>query len=154
MTSSTSGAENDTRWAAVILGLTVAVFAGIAISSLLRSLYGLLIGPEAERGSFTAAVAVVSLVSGFLAYLLGGYVAARAARRSGRRHGVLAAFAGLLLGLVLALVLAPFQVVFVEGVALPPACFGLEGEGPLAGLVLFSANLFGGLVGGTIGEPL
>jgi hypothetical protein len=121
---------------------------------LLRSLYGLLIGPEAERGSFTAAVAVVSLVSGFLSYLLGGYVAAKVARRSGRRHGVLAALAGLLLGIVLALALAPFQVVFVEGVALPPACFGLEGEGLLAGLILFAANLFGGLVGGTIGEPL
>lgn len=154
MTSSTAGAGNDTRWTAVILGLAVAVVAGIATSSLLRSLYGLLIGPEAERGSFTAAVAVVSLVSGFLSYLLGGYVAAKVARRSGRRHGVLAALAGLLLGIVLALALAPFQVVFVEGVALPPACFGLEGEGLLAGLILFAANLFGGFVGGTIGEPL
>lgn len=154
MTSNTAGDGDGTRWGAVALGLVVAVLCGVAISSLLRLLYGLLVGPEAERGSFTAAVVVVSLVAGFLSYLLGGYVAARVARRSGQRHGMLAAFAGLILGGVLALALAPFRVVFAEGVALPPACFGLTGDALAAGLILFAINLFGGFVGGTMGEPL
>ena len=154
MDDSTAGAGAGTQWGAVALGWAVAVVGGIVTSTSLRSLYGLLAGPEVERGSFTAAVVVVSLVAGFLSYLVGGYVAARSARRSGRRHGALAAFAGLSAGIVLALVLTPFGVVFAEGVALPPACFGLEGDALLAGLALFLTNLFGGFVGGTMGEPL
>ena len=148
------GAGGGAGWGAVARGLAVAVVAGIVISTSLRLLYGLLAGPEVERGSFTAAVVVVSLVAGFLSYLMGGYVAARSARRSGRKHGALAAFAGLSAGVVLASVLTPFGAVFAEGVALPPACFGLEGDALLAGLVLFLTNLFGGFVGGTMGEPL
>ena len=136
------------------LGWAVAVVAGIVTSTSLRLLYGILAGPEVERGAFTAAVVVVSLVAGFLSYLLGGFVAARATRCSGRKHGALAAFAGLSAGVVLALILTPFGAVFTEGVALPPACFGLEGEAVLAGLALFLSNLFGGIVGGTMGEPL
>ena len=148
------GARAGIRWGAVALGWAVAVVAGIVTSTSLRLLYGLLAGPEVERGAFTAAVAVVSLVAGFLSYLLGGYSAARAARRSGRKHGALTAFAGLSAGVILALILTPFGAVFTEGVALPPACFGLKGEAVLAGLALFLSNLFGGIVGGTMGEPL
>ncbi len=154
MGNRTVGARDSTRWGAVALGWAAAVLAGIVTSTLLRLLYGLLAGPEVERGSFTAAVVVVSLVAGFLSYLMGGYVAARSARRSGRKHGALAAFVGLSAGVLLALVLTPFGAVFAEGVALPPACFGLEGEAMLAGLALFFTNLFGGFVGGTMGEPL
>ena len=149
-----NSAGDSTRWAAVALGWAVAVLAGVVLSPALRLLYGFLAGPGAERGSFTAAVVVVSLVAGFLSYLLGGIVAARLGRRSGQKHGALTAFAGLTAGLVLALILAPFQLVFPEGVALPPACFGLEAEGLVAGLILFLVNLFGGFVGGTLGEPL
>ncbi len=154
MVNRTAGARDGTRWGAVALGLAVAVVAGVVTSTSLRLLYGLLAGPEVERGSFTAAVVVVSLVAGFLSYLMGGYVAARSARRSGRKHGALAAFAGLSAGVVLASVLTPFGTVFAEGVALPPSCFGLEGDALLAGLVLFLTNMFGGFVGGTMGEPL
>ncbi|MDP9474494.1 MAG: hypothetical protein M3R38_02140 [Actinomycetota bacterium] len=154
MGNRTAGARDGTRWRAVALGWAVAVLVGIVTSTLLRALYGLLAGPEVERGSFTAAVVVVSLVAGFLSYLIGGYAAARSARRSGRKHAALAAFAGLSAGVVLASVLAPFGAVFPEGVALPPSCFGLEGDALLAGLVLFLTDLFGGFVGGTMGEPL
>ncbi|QIN78365.1 hypothetical protein GBA65_07330 [Rubrobacter marinus] len=136
------------------IGWTAAVLAGIVISTLLRLLYGLLLGPEVERGSFTAAAVVVSLVAGFLSYLLGGYLAARSARYSGQKHGTLAAFAGLTVGIILTLILTPFEIVFAEGVALPPSCFGLTGDSVSAGLALFAINVFGALVGGTIGEPL
>ena len=154
MDSRTARAGEGTRWKAVALGWAVAILTGIVTSSVLRLLYGLLAGPEVERGSFTAAVVVVSLVSGFLSYLMGGYLAAKSARRSGRKHGALAALAGLSAGVILALILTPLGAVFAEGVALPPACFGLKGEAVLAGLALFLTNLFGGIVGGTMGEPL
>ncbi len=154
MNSGTASAGDSTRWVAVALGWAAAVLTGVVLSPLLRLLYGLLAGPGAERGSFTTAVVVVSLVAGFLSYLLGGFVAARAGRRFGQRHGALAAFVGLTVGVVLALILAPFGVVFAEGVALPPACFGLDFEPLVAGLILFLVNLFGGFVGGTLGEPL
>lgn len=154
MGNRTAGARDGIRWEAVALGLAAAVLTGIVTSTLVRLLYGFLAGPEVERGAFTAAVVVVSLVAGFLSYLVGGYVAARLARRSGHKHGALAAFAGLGAGVVLASVLTPFGAVFAEGVALPPSCFGLEGDAALAGLVLFLTNLFGGFVGGTVGEPL
>ena len=154
MNSKAEHAGDSTRWAAVALGWAVAVLAGVVLSPLLRSLYGLLAGPGAERGSFTTAVVVVSLVAGFLSYLLGGFVAAKAGLRSGQKHGALTAFVGLSAGVVLALILTPFQVIFPEGVALPPACFGLGADTLVAGLILFIANLFGGFVGGTLGEPL
>ncbi len=149
-----SSAGYSIRWTAVALGWAVAVLTGVVLSPLLRALYGLLAGPGAERGSFTTAVVVVSLVTGFLSYLLGGFVAARVARFSGLKHGALTAFVGLTVGAVLALILMPFRAVFAEGVALPPACFGLEGDALVAGLILFLVNLFGGFVGGTLGEPL
>jgi hypothetical protein len=96
---------------------------------------------------------VVSIVSGFLAFLLGGFVAARLSGRAGGRHGALTAVFGAVVGLAVAVLLALFGAVFAEGVALPPASFGLTGAALLAGLVLFLVNLFGGFVGGKLGEP-
>ena len=119
----------------------------------MRILYGLVVEPPLERGEFTATVVVISLVSGFLAYLVGGYVAGRSARYSGGLNGAMTAVFGLALGLILASILTVFGVIFPEGVAVPPACFGLIGEPLLAGLILFLVNLFGGYVGGKLGEP-
>lgn len=154
MNSKAETTGDGIRWTAVALGWATAVLAGVVLSPLLRSLYGFLAGPGAERGSFSVATVVVSLVAGFLSYLLGGFVAARVGLRSGQKHGALAAFVGLSTGVVLALILTPFQVIFPEGVALPPACFGLEADTLVAGLILFFVNLFGSFVGGTLGEPL
>ena len=38
-------------------------------------------------------------------------------------------------------------------VALPPVGFGMAGAALIAGLVLFLVNLFGGYIGGKLGEP-
>ena len=152
MGSGTMGAaraKRDTRWSAVTLGWGVAVLAGVVVSPVLRILYSLIAEPRMERGELTVALVVVSLVSGFLSYLLGGYVAARAAGRAGGKHGALTAFFGLIVGVVLAV----FGLVFAEGVAVPPASFGLGRTALLAGLILFLTNLFGGFVGGKLGEP-
>ncbi len=145
--------DKGVRWGSVALGWVAAVLAGVVISPLLRILYGLVVEPPVQRGEFTASVVVISLVSGFLAYLVGGYVAAKSAGRSGGLNGAMTAVFGVILGVVLALILAVFGIVFVEGVAIPPVNFGLAGGALLAGLVLFLVNLFGGYVGGKLGEP-
>jgi hypothetical protein len=141
--------EGGVRWRAVLLGWVAAFLAGFAITPLLRALYGLLAEPPVWRGQFDLSIVVVSLLAGFLAYLIGGYVAASQARASGGKNGAMTA----VLGLVAGLVLAASGVVFSAGVALPPAGFGLTGDAMLAGGLLFLANLFGGYVGGKLGEP-
>ena len=140
------------HWDAVALGWIVASAAGVLLSPVFRFLYGLVAGPPAERGEFTATIVAVSLLSGFVAYLLGGYVAGRVAGASGGVNGAMTAVIGLAVGLVLAAVLTLFGVLFSEGVTVPPAGFGLAGTALLAGLLLFLANLMGGFVGGKLGE--
>ena len=143
----------ETHWGAVGLGWVIAALAGVVISAIVRLSYGLLAEASTGRGELTAAVVVISLVSGFLAYLIGGYAAARIAGHSGGKHGALTAVFGLVVGIVLAAVLSLFGILFAGGVAAPPAGFGLAGAALLAGLILFLANLFGGYVGGKLGEP-
>ncbi len=141
------------NWGSIALGWLVAVLTGVVISPLLRALYGLVAEPPAERGEFTAAIIVISLVSGFLAYLAGGFVAARSARYSGGLNGAMTAVFGVIVGVVLAAILTVFGMIFTEGVAIPPVSSGLTGAALLAGLILFLTNLFGGYVGGKLGEP-
>lgn len=141
------------RWSAAALGWIVASAVGAVASPVLRFLYGLTVQPPAERGEFTATVVAISLVSGFVAFLLGGYVAGKVAGVAGGLNGAMSAVFGLVVGLVLASVLALFGVLFSEGVTVPPAGFGLAGAALLAGLVLFLVNLMAGYVGGKLGEP-
>lgn len=150
---SDGAAQGGIRWGAVVLGWAVAVLAGIVISPLLRMVYGLFAEPSIERGELTISIVVISLTSGFLSYLIGGYVAARLARYSGGKNGAMTAVFGLVAGIVLAVILGVFGVVFTEGVAVPPVGFGLAGRALLAGSILFLINLFGGYVGGQLGEP-
>ncbi|MDX6380344.1 MAG: hypothetical protein QOI57_1368 [Rubrobacteraceae bacterium] len=152
MSSRKVGATNGVKgicWGAVALGWVVAVFTGIVISTILRQMYRLLTELPVERGEFTATVVVISSVSGFLSYLIGGYAAAKTARHSGGKHGALTAVFGLIVGIILSLI----GVVFTEGVAVPPAAFGPIGAAWVAGLILFLVNLFGAFVGGKLGEP-
>lgn len=148
-----STTKGGIRWRAVLLGWVAAFLAGFVVTPLLRALYGLLAEPPVWRGQFALSIVVVSLLAGFLAYLVGGYVAASQARGSGGKNGATTAVLGLVLGLLLAGVLAASGVVFSAGVALPPAGFGLTRDALLAGGLLFLANLFGGYVGGKLGEP-
>lgn len=135
------------------MGWLVAVLGGVVISLALNLLYELATDFPVERGEFTLSVVVISLVSGFQAYLVAGFVAGRLAQRSGGLNGAMTALFGLITGLILAIVLDTYGVVFPEGVASPPACFGLTTEALLAGLVLFLFNLFGAYLGGQLGEP-
>jgi uncharacterized membrane protein len=138
---------------AVLLGWGVAVVSGLGLDYLLRALYRQVAGPLSSGGGFSTTVVVVSLVAGFLAYLLGGFVAGRLSPRRSGLSGAVTATVGLALGVVLALFLAESGRFFTEAVALPPANFGFSGKGLLSALSLFLANLFGGYVGGKLGEP-
>lgn len=139
------------NWRAVGLGWIVAVAAGVLMTPLLRFLWGLVAAPF-ERGEFTASAVVVALISGFAAYVAGGYVAGRLAGRSGALNGAMTAVFGLIVGVVLGAILAVVGVVFAEGVAVPPVSFGLAGVALAAGLVLFVLNLLGGYLGGRMAE--
>jgi len=146
----------DTRWDAVALGWLAAVLVGALLVPALDLLYGSLVGTPVGRGGPTAAAVVVSVVAGFLACLAGGFLAGRLAGFAGGRHGALIAFLGLVAGAALGLALTVFGIsVFAWGVATPPAVFGLAGGPPAlgAGFALFLADLFGGYVGGKLGEP-
>jgi hypothetical protein len=155
-TNTTSHAKGGTQWGAVVLGWMVAVLAGLVIGTIARQAYGLIAGPPVEGGELTATAVVIFVVSGFLSYLIGGYVAARMAPHSGGRHGALAAVFGLIAGAILAVVLVLFGTVSAEGlaaVAVPPSTFGPIGAAWAAGtLILFLADLFGRFVGGKLGE--
>ncbi len=157
MSSKPTGATSGVRgihWQAVASGWAMAALTGFVLSFILRLLHGLFADPPLERGELTATVVAISLVAGFLSYVVGGYVAARMARYSGGKHGVLTAVFGLVIGLILSIVLALLGIVFTGGVAVPPASFGLAGSTLVAGLVLFLVNLLGGFVGGKLGEPV
>lgn len=141
------------HWEAVALGWLVAACCGVVISPVLRTLYGLVVKPSPLRGEFTTAVVVISLLSGFLAYLPGGYTAGRLAKSSGGLNGAMTAVLGLVPGVILAVILSPSGTLFTEGVALPPSGFGLHAAALKAGALLVSVNLFGGFLGGNLGEP-
>lgn len=156
MDTRTTRARGGIRWGAVVFGWAVAVVVGILTNIVFRQMYGLLAEPPLNAGELTATLVVISGASGFLSYLAGGYAAAKRAGRSGGRHGALTAVFGLIVGVVLALVLVLFGAVLGEGVAevvVPPASVGPIGAVGAFGAILFLINLFGGLVGGKLGEP-
>jgi hypothetical protein len=152
------------RWEAVASGWAIAVLAATIINPILVLLYGLFAEPPTERVVLTATMVVISVVSGFLSYLIGGYVAARIASRSGGKHGALTAVFGLGIGIAMGIVLALSGFVFTNDITtlpadfgladvVPPVSFGLAGPALVAGSILFLVNLFGGFVGGRLGEP-
>jgi hypothetical protein len=141
------------KWGAVALGWVVAVVAGIVINFILRILFRFFVEFPPDPTELTVGVIVVSLLSGFLAYLVGGYAAGRSARVSGGLNGAMTAVFGLILGVILAVIFLFFDLVLTGAVALPPVSFGMAGIALIAGLVLFLVNLLAGYVGGKLGEP-
>ncbi len=142
-------AGENIRWESVALGWLVAIPAGLVLGPLLRGAYDALTGSAVTPGKLTPGLVIVSVVSGFLAYLLGGYVAGRFARRAGGLHGAMTAVLGAATGAVL----GALGVAVSGGVLV--ALFGL-GFGEVTAstaLALSLAYLFGGYVGGKLGEP-
>jgi hypothetical protein len=142
-------AGGNIRWEGVALGWLVAFPAGLLLGPLLRAAYDAMTGSVVTPEKFTSGLAIVSLVSGFLAYLFGGYVAGRFARRAGGLHGAITA----ILGAVASAVLGAFGIV-VPGVILVALIgLGFDGVKASTALALFLAYLFGGYIGGKLGEP-
>ncbi len=108
------------KWGAVALGWVVAVVAGIVINFVLRIIFGLFVEFPPSPTELTVGVIVVSLLSGFLAYLVGGYAAGRSAGVSGGLNGAMTAVFGLILGIILAVIFLFFDHVLTGAVALPP----------------------------------
>ena len=92
---------------AVSLGWVVAVVSGTVFGGVL-GLIGGAVGGSAGPLLAIVALAVVSLLSGFLAYLVGGYCAARSAGSFGRLNGAMVPVLGLLVGLVPSIAFAVF----------------------------------------------
>jgi hypothetical protein len=138
------------RWEGVALGWLVALLAGLLLGPLLRAAYDILTGSAIMPEKFTSGLVIVSLVSGFLAYLLGGYVAGRFARRAGGLHGAMTAVLGAATGALL----GAFGVAVSGGILVALIGLGFGEVTASTALALFLAYLFGGYVGGKLGEPL
>jgi len=137
------------RWEGVALGWLVAIPAGLLFSPLLRGAYDALTGASVMPGKFTSGLVIVSLVSGFLAYLFGGYVAGKFARRAGGLHGAMTAVLGAATGAIL----GAFGIAVSGGILVTLIGLGFGEVTASTALALFLAYLFGGYIGGKLGEP-
>ena len=137
------------RWESIALGWLVALPAGLLLGPPLRGAYGALTGSSVTPGKLTPGLVIVSVVTGFLAYLFGGYVAGRFARRAGGLHGAMTAVLGAAAGAIL----GAFGVAVSGGLIFAMIGLGFGGVTASAAFALFLAYLFGGYVGGKLGEP-
>jgi hypothetical protein len=142
-------ASGNIRWEGVALGWLVALPAGLLLGPLLRAAYDAMTGSVVTPEKFTAGLMIVSLVSGFLAYLSGGYVAGKLARRAGGLHGAITAIVGAAAGAVL----GALGIAVSGGILVALLGLGLGKITVSAALALLLAYLFGGYVGGKLGEP-
>ncbi len=131
------------------MGWLAAVLAGLLLSLPVRGAYDALTGSSVMSGKFTAGLVIVSLVSGFLTYLFGGYVAGKFARRAGGLHGAITAIVGTATGAIL----GAFGVAVSGGIVVALIGLGPGEVTALTALALFLVYLFGGYVGGKLGEP-
>lgn len=147
------------NWRAVIWGWAVAIVAGIALNLLFEVAHILLFGGEAlDTTNPTTAVVTISLLSGFLAHFVGGYVAGRRARVSGGLHGMMVAILGFVfvvvaVAVISAILVATAGLFLVEGaISFSSVTLGFAGGVLLASLALLVLNLLGGFFGGKMGE--
>jgi len=150
-TMGTSGARLEgLSLGAVSLGWVVAVVSGTVFGGALGLLAGA-VGGSAGSLLATVALAIVTPLSGFLAYLVGGYCAARSAGRSGGLNGAMIPVLGLAMGVMPSITFAVFGGLSGAALAVPRVDFGTATSSLLAALVLFLVNLLGGYVGGRLG---
>ena len=142
-------AGENIRWESIALGWLVALPAGLLIGPLLGAVYDALTGASVTPGKLTSGLVIVSVVTGFLAYLVGGYVAGRFARKAGGLHGAMTAVLGAAAGAAL----GAFGVSVSGGILVALIGGGFGEVTTAAAFALFVAYLFGGYVGGKLGEP-
>jgi hypothetical protein len=142
-------AGRSIRWGSVALGWLAAIPAGLLLSPTVRGAYDALTGTSVLPGKVTAGLVSISLVSGFLSYLFGGYVAGKVARQAGGLHGAMTAILGAATGAIL----GAFGVAVSGGLLVALIGLGFGEVTALTAVILFLAYLFGGYVGGKLGEP-
>lgn len=138
----------------MILGWASAIAAGVALNLVFRvAHYGLFDGSSLEFSDTTALV-TISMISGFLAHSVGGYVAGRG--DSGGLNGAMVAVLGTAaivaaIVLIAAVALATAGAVFA-GLSDIPVSGELAGRLAITAFVLFLVNLAGGFLGGKLGS--
>jgi hypothetical protein len=142
-------AGENIRWEGVALGWLVALPAGLLLGPISRAAYDALTGSVVTPEKVTSGLVIVSLVSGFLSYLFGGYVAGKFARRAGGLHGAITAIIGAVAGAVL----GAFGIVVSGGILVALIGLGFDEVTASTALALLLAYLFGGYIGGKLGEP-
>ena len=148
--------KTSVSWKAVLLGWAAAVVTGIVLNLMFRAANYWVFdaGPLGLRD--TAALVTISLIVGFLAHGVGGYLAGRIARYRGGLNGAMVAVLGTVaviaaVIMVAAIVLATAGALFSGGVPLTMPRGGVGGI-LIALVALFLANLLGGYLGGELGE--
>jgi hypothetical protein len=137
------------RWESVAVGWLVALPTGLLLSPLLRAVYDATTGSVVTPEKITSGLVIISIVSGFLAYLSGGFVAGKLARKAGGLHGAITAMVGAVAGAVL----GALGIAVSGGMLVALLGLGFGKITVSAALALFMAYLFGGYVGGKLGEP-
>jgi len=135
---------------AVSLGWVVAIVSGTAFGGVLGLVAGA-IGGSAGPSLSTGALVVVTPLSGFFAYGLGGYCAARSAGGSGSLNGAMVPVLGLVVGLVPSVAFAVFGGLSGAALAIPRVDLGAATSSLLAALALFLVNVLGAYIGGRLG---
>jgi hypothetical protein len=137
------------RWESVAVGWLVALPTGLLLSPLLRAVYDATTGSVVTPEKITSGLVIISIVSGFLAYLSGGFVEGKLARKAGGLHGAITAMVGAVAGAVL----GALGIAVSGGMLVALLGLGFGKITVSAALALFMAYLFGGYVGGKLGEP-
>lgn len=135
---------------AVSLGWVVAIICGTVLGGILSLIAGAF--GESQGLLPTLVAGGGSLLSGFLAYLAGGYCAARSARISGGLNGAMIAILALIMGLLPSIIFAIFGGLSGAALAVPRVSLEVAAGSLFGALILLSVNLVGGYIGGRLGE--
>ncbi len=154
-----SNVWSDVRWGSVVYGWLAALGAGLILSGVMSGFLAASFGDGGAQIGGEGLERVGLLLTVFLAFLVGGYVAGRMAGHSGVKHGLLVPLLALGFTLILMLFGLVVGVSFLDnlsGVTLPEvpkgARRGLESIFSLSGiLVLFCVPFVGGAFGGALG---
>ncbi|TCJ16857.1 hypothetical protein E0L93_09080 [Rubrobacter taiwanensis] len=148
--------RGNIRWKAVVSGWIVAILTGIVVNAAFWIAHRwLFVGTPPEYD--TTALITISLISGFLAHFVGGYVAGRKSGVAGGLNGAMVALLGtaaLVFSVVLipAIIIATAGAILVGGIEVPAVTDEFARGLLLTLLALFLLNLAGGFSGGRLGE--
>jgi MFS family permease len=164
--SSRDAQDLGTSWSSVIFGWLAALGAGLILSGIIGAVVGGIFAALGAGGLQEGGISslVGLLLTLFLAFLIGGYVAGRLASRSGLKHGLLVPLLSLVITLLLGLLAGALGAGFIDqlgGVTLPALPPEVQGQMPqqnlgtiftVSGILALLAPFLGGALGGPWGE--